>query len=277
MEKENVKVIAGVRFNKVGKIYHFNIGPSTDVQVGDAVVVETSRGWQMGFVVVLLDPPEAKGSENLKTIDRIATPKDLAVRQMWQQKEVEVVEYCRQKLIELKLPGIKVIDAEYSFDGKRLAIFYSAETEGSLESKGLRKDLNKRFSNTKVELRVLGPRDVAKSICGLGACGKDIRCCCSFITEFSSISIRMAKNQGISLTPTEITGMCGRLRCCLIYENDQYEEGMKGLPAKNKRIKTPQGEGKVVEVRPLKEEIVIEIKEVGKKVFTKEEYKKMMH
>jgi cell fate regulator YaaT (PSP1 superfamily) len=171
----------------------------------------------------------------------------------------------------LGLTGVKIVSAEYSFDGKRLSIFYNYEGEAGNLIKKLKRDLHKKYSSSKLEIRPLGPRDVAKSICGIGACGKEVRCCCSFLTEFSSISIRMAKNQGISLTPVEITGMCGRLRCCLSYENEEYAKAVKGLPKKNKRIKTPLGEGRVVEVRALSEEVVVDIREIGKKVFTKEE------
>lgn len=272
---DNNRKVVGVRFTNVGKIYHFDASDIEDIQAGDAVVVETSRGWQMGFVADIILPTDKKVESNLKKIDRKATPKDLMIRQTWQSKENDVVEHCRKRVIELGLTGIKIVSAEYSFDGKRLAIFYNFEGEAGNLIKTLRRDIQKKYASAKLEIRPLGPRDVAKSICGIGACGKEIRCCCSFLTEFSSISIRMAKNQGISLTPVEITGMCGRLRCCLGYENEQYDEAMKGLPKRNKRIMTPQGEGKVVEVRALSEEVVVDIREVGKKVFTKEELKQV--
>jgi cell fate regulator YaaT (PSP1 superfamily) len=121
-------------------------------------------------------------------------------------------------------------------------------------------------------MRQIGPRDVAKYIGGMGACGLEQRCCSRFLNEFSSISIRMAKDQGISLTPTEITGMCGRLRCCLIYEFEAYAEARKGLPKKNKRIQTPEGEGKVIDVYPLAGRIRVDIPEVGMREYTREQF-----
>ncbi len=274
MMADEVKTVIGVRFTPLGKIYHFSPGEIEDIKVGDGVIVETSRGWQLGFVACLVDPSKVDGSNHLKQIDRKATPRDLIVRQSWEQKEQEVLEFSRRKIREMGyVATVKIIQAEYSFDGKRLAVFYNTEGEGGVEIKNIRRELQRRYSSTKVDLRPLGPRDVAKSICGLGACGKEVRCCCSFLTDFNSISIRMAKNQGISLTPVEITGMCGRLRCCLAYEDEHYSEIMSGMPKKGKRIRTPLGEGKVVEVRTLQEEIVVDVKDVGKKVFTKEEVK----
>ncbi len=265
--------VVGVRFSQVGKVYHFDCGEIKDLQVGDAVIVETSQGWQMGFVTNMVPDEKVEDRSNLKSISRKATPRDLIVRQTWQQKEEEVVEYSRKKVNDLKLVGIKIIAAEFSFDGKRLLVFYNFEGEGGGEVKNLRNDLQKRYSSTKLDLRPLGPRDVAKLYCGLGACGKEKRCCCSFLSEFSSISIRMAKNQSISLTPIEITGMCGRLRCCLEYEDEIYSEALQGLPKKGKRIMTPQGEGRVVEIRALSEEIVVDLRDAGKRIYTKEEVK----
>ncbi len=140
-----------------------------------------------------------------------------------------------------------------------------------MDLKSLRQDMQRQYAPAVVELRQIGPRDVAKLLGGMGACGLETRCCSRFLTEFSSISIRMAKEQGISLTPTEITGMCGRLRCCLIYEYDTYVEARKGLPKRNKRIATPFGEGKVVDVLPLAGKVRVDIPEVGIREFTREE------
>ena len=145
------------------------------------------------------------------------------------------------------------------------------EADEKLDVKPLRRMLQKSYPATQIELRQIGPRDVAKSLCGIGACGLEKRCCCSFLTEFSSISIRMAKEQGISLTPSEITGMCGRLRCCLIYEFENYVEARKELPKKNQIIKTPLGEGKVIDAFPLKRSILVEIPETGVREIKMEE------
>jgi cell fate regulator YaaT (PSP1 superfamily) len=266
MEQTTRPYVVGVRFSKVGKIYHFSADNAADVKVGDMVVVETSRGWQLGQVSQLLenaDPPP----DGWKAIDRRATPRDLLLRQMWQMKEADVVTACRTKASDLRLSGIKIVSAEYSFDGSRLMILFSTETEEKYDLKSLRQDMQKLYAPSQVEMRQVGPRDVAKVHCGMGACGLETRCCCLFLTEFSSISIRMAKEQGISLTPTEITGMCGRLRCCLIYEYDTYVDARAKLPKRNKRVRTPEGEGKVVDVVPLRGAVIVEIPEVGHKEF----------
>jgi cell fate regulator YaaT (PSP1 superfamily) len=266
MEQSTEPVVVGVRFSKIGKIYHFAAEAITDIKVSDMVVVETSRGWQLGQVAQILtdaDPPP----EGWKPIDRRATPRDLLMRQMWQMKEAEVISGCRAKATDLRLVGIKIVSAEYSFDGSRLIILFSSESEEKYDLKSLRSDMQKMFAPSQVEMRQVGPRDVAKVNCGMGACGLETRCCCLFLTEFSSISIRMAKEQGISLTPTEITGMCGRLRCCLIYEYDTYVDARSKLPKRNKRVRTPQGEGKVVDVVPLRGTVIVDLPEVGYREF----------
>jgi cell fate regulator YaaT (PSP1 superfamily) len=270
METTTEPLVVGVRFSKVGKVYHFAADALTDIKVGDMVVVETTRGWQLGQVAQILqnvDPPP----DGWKPIDRRATPRDLLLRQMWQAKEAEVMNAARERATELRLSGIKIISAEYSFDGSRLIILFSSETEEKYDLKSLRSDMQKAFAPSQVEMRQIGPRDVAKTLCGMGACGLEKRCCCLFLTEFSSISIRMAKEQGISLTPTEITGMCGRLRCCLIYEYDNYVEARSKLPKRNKRVHTPQGEGKVVEVIPLRGAVLVDLPEVGVREFPGDE------
>ncbi len=258
--------IVGIRFSAIGKIYHFDASSLTDLRVGDHVVVETSRGWQLGNVAQVVSNPESMQG-GIKPINRRATPRDLLMRKMWQQKEADVITAGVRRVSELGLVGIKIVGAEYSFDGTRLSVFFSTESEEKVELKSLRPDIQKMFSPAQVELRQLGPRDVAKMLCGMGACGLETRCCSRFLMEFSSISIRMAKEQDISLTPSEITGMCGRLRCCLIYEYDQYVEARKRLPKRNKRVITPAGEGRVVDVSPLRETVIVELPEVGQREF----------
>lgn len=265
--------IVGVRFSKVGKLYNFDAAKIENIQKGDIVVVETSRGWQLGEVVTILPPTIPTGETAWKPLDRLATPKDLSQRQAWQNQEPEVVEKCKARAKELHLTHIKIVESEYSFDGTRLTILFSSDTEDKVELKSLRSDMQKQFAPAQVELRQIGPRDVAKIMGGMGACGLETRCCTRFITEFSSISIKMAKEQGISLTPAEITGMCGRLRCCLIYEYENYVEARKSLPKKNKRVMTPDGEGKVADVQPLRGVIVVELPERGKREFDKDEVK----
>ena len=268
---ERQPYIVGVRFSKIGKVYHFDASRYTDIRTGDSVIVETSRGWQLGQVAQVMEKPIQPMEGGWKQVDRKATPRDLLLRQVWHRKESDVVLICKQRAGDLNLMGIKIIAAEYSFDGSRLAIMFSSENEEKVELKSLRQDMQKQFAPSQVELRQIGPRDVAKIIGGMGACGLEIRCCSKFLTDFSSISIKMAKEQGISLTPTEITGMCGRLRCCLIYEYEAYVEARQKLPKKNKRVITPQGEGKVVDVFPLRQGVLVELPEIGYREFTKEE------
>jgi cell fate regulator YaaT (PSP1 superfamily) len=268
---EQHKKLLGIRFTNIGKVYHFEPGPIADIKVGDAVIVETSRGWQLGKVASILDKSKVPSKSGWKNVDRVATPRDLMVRQLWERKEVDVINHCQKRLARMNVRGAKFISAEYSFDGARLTLTFSNESEGKVNLKSLRKELQRRYSSTTVEIRQVGPRDVAKTFCGVGACGMEERCCCRFLFEFNSISIRMAKDQGISLTPTEITGICGRLRCCLKYEHPQYKKALKGVPNKNKRVKTPLGNGKVVEIRAMRDEVVVDIPEIGRRVFNKEE------
>lgn len=272
-EKSANQKIVGVRFSKVGKVYNFDASKIETVQKGDLVAVETSRGWQLGEVVAFVHQPEEAPETPWKLLDRVATPKDLVQRQAWQNKEPEVVEKCKERAKELRLNHVKIIASEYSFDGSRLTILFTSDTEDKVELKSLRSDMQKSFNPAQVELRQIGPRDVAKIMGGMGACGLETRCCTRFITEFSSISIKMAKEQGISLTPAEITGMCGRLRCCLIYEYEHYVEARKSLPKRNKKVMTPEGEGKVVDVQPLTGMVTVEFPERGKRQFPNEEIK----
>jgi cell fate regulator YaaT (PSP1 superfamily) len=266
------KTIIGVRFQNSGKIYHFNASDHPEIEAGDHVIVETSRGTQLGEVAnVMVDPPNQRDS-GWKSIVRQATPRDLVLRQIWEGKEAEAVVNCRAKVADLKLDGIKIVDAEYTLDGERLTIVYNSESQENTKLSNLQKAMKRLYPKVQLEFRQIGPRDTAKIMGGFGACGIETRCCTRFLTEFSPISIKMAKIQGISLAPSEITGMCGRLRCCLIYEYEQYQKAMKDLPRRGKRVITPAGEGKVVNVNPLKETILVAVeKSTGIKEFSKEE------
>lgn len=265
--------IVGVRFSKVGKIYHFDASAIPDLRNGEPVIVETSRGWQMGSVAEIVQNPTPPPDGTWKPVERRATPRDLLMRQGWQNHEAEVIVSARKRASELSLSGLKIIAAEYSFDGSRLAILFNTESEEKVDLKSLRSDMQRLYAPAQVELRQIGPRDVAKLLGGMGACGMETRCCAKFLTEFSSISIRMAKEQGISLTPTEITGMCGRLRCCLIYEYEQYVAARAQLPKRNKRVITPDGEGRVVDVSPILQTVYVEIPEKGVREFPKDDLK----
>jgi len=213
----------------------------------------------MGEVVKLINDPSPPAEGIWKPIHHKATPRDLLLRQIWQKKELEALINCRVKLSELGQTGVKIVAAEFTFDGARLTFLYNTESDNKIDLRHLRSAMNRIYPRSRVELRQIGPRDVAKLLGGMGACGLENRCCSMFLTEFSPISIRMAKEQGISLSPTEITGMCGRLRCCLVYEYEQYVEARKKLPNRKKRLITPAGDGTVIDVFPLKESVLVEL------------------
>jgi len=265
------QLIIGVRFQPIGKTYHFDASAIPDIQVGEFVIVDTSRGTHLGEVTQLVKNLSTPPEGNWKKVERRATPRDLLLKQTWECKQVEATINCRVRLSELKLTGIKVITAEFNYDGSRLAFILNSEGDEKIELKTLRRDMQNLYPHSQVEIRQIGPRDVAKYLGGMGACGQEKRCCAKFLTDFSPISIKMAKVQGISLTPSEITGMCGRLRCCLIYEFEQYAEARKTLPKRNKRVITPRGEGKVVDLLPLKQAVLVEIPDLGRFEFHRDE------
>lgn len=258
--------IIGVRFMRVSKLYHFDAA-GYEVRPGDRVVVETTRGRQLGEVVQFVPPERQSPPEGgYKRIESIATPRDLAMEAHWKARETEAMIECRARAHALALEEIKIAKAEFSYDGSRLTFLFSGPDEqmggpGRAELKSLRPDMQALYPQQVITFRQIGPRDVAKLIGGLGACGLETRCCSMFLTDFSPVSIKMAKEQGISLNPEEITGMCGRLRCCLVYEYEQYVAARKQLPKIKKMVLTPKGPGKVVDLNPLKETVWVEVNE----------------
>lgn len=253
--------IIGVRFTKIGKIYHFNSNAVQDVNIGEHVIVDTSRGKHLGEVVQLVQETPTQPEGGWKSVERRATPRDLLLQQSWQAKQTEAMINCRARASELDLKGVKIIAAEYNYDGSRLSFLFNTESEDKVDLKSLKKDMHELYPTTYIEMRQIGPRDVAKILGGMGACGIETRCCSKFLTDFSPISIKMAKEQGISLTPNEITGMCGRLRCCLVYEYEQYVIARKTLPKRNKKVVTPKGEGKVIDIMPMSNQVVVLIED----------------
>lgn len=265
-EAEDQRMVAGVRFTKVGKLYHFDYSEFPDLQAGDYVIVETTRGRNMGQIMGFTEADPDR--DDYRTIMRPATPRDLLLRQEWEAKQPEALVLCREKAQQLGgYDEVKFVAAQYNYDGSMLTFLYTAEQKVNT---GALWNALKRMFPAKVEMRQIGPRDVAKLLGGYGACG-ELRCCSTFLTDFSPISIKMAKAQGISLNPSEITGMCGRLRCCLVYEYEQYVEARKQLPKKNKRIGTPLGPGKVIDVQPLADTITAYIEGEGRRTFHREE------
>jgi cell fate regulator YaaT (PSP1 superfamily) len=249
--------VVSVRFQPTGKLYDFDACAYHDLRPGDFVLVETARGQQLGEVVGMRPLREGEDEEGLKPVQRRAAGRDLALRQRRQREEEEALISARKEAERLGLP-IKVVVAEYTFDGKRLTLLYTGD-EKKLDLGALLQRLQDTLE-VRVDLRRIGPRDQAKLMGGYGACG-ELRCCSRFISEFSPVSIKMAKAQGVSLNPSEITGMCGRLRCCLVYEHEQYVEACRVMPRRKKRVRTPYGEGRVVDLLPLKGMVVVKVED----------------
>ncbi len=246
--------IVGVRFKRAGKVYYFD--PSgIELKVNDYVVVKTSRGMELGQVVIT--PEQVLASEvpePLKPVVRKAEDEDIQRAQDFADKEQEALAECGKLIIKLNLP-MKLLSAEYNLDGSRLTFFFTAEER--IDFRQLVRELTSRFK-IKVELRQIGPRDEAKLIGGLGRCGRPL-CCTSFLSEFTPVSIKMAKEQGFPLNPMKMSGVCGRLLCCLAYESEQYHTMGEKLPKEGQRVSTPSGAGSVVGVNPLKETVLVEL------------------
>ncbi len=249
-------LVVGVQFQGGGKVYAFDPGECADLIPGDFVIVNTAWGQQIGRVIYVDEVPTGERRGDMKPILGRATGADLILRQQLEEKAEKALEQARELVTERKLP-IKLVTAEYTFDGHRLTILYESESQEGL--KVLQQSLG-RSLRTRIELRQVGPRDRAKLLGGYGACGEP-RCCARFLSEFAPVSIRMGKAQEVSLTPSEITGMCNRLRCCLVYEYDMYAEAVKELPKRKARVRTPHGIGKVVGLLPLKKVVVVQLED----------------
>ncbi|MGB9868207.1 MAG: PSP1 domain-containing protein [Bacillota bacterium] len=247
-------VVVGVRFKPGGKIYYFEpAGLALDV--GDKVIVETARGTELGQVVVpAADVPEEQIVQPLKKVIRRATEKDIEAAEELRRKEREAMEICASRIAAHGL-DMHLVDVEYSFDGSKLIFYFTAE--GRVDFRELVRDLASIF-RTRIELRQIGVRDEAKIMGGLGPCGREV-CCKTFLTEFRPVSIKMAKNQNLSLNPTKISGLCGRLMCCLRFECDHYEDAKAQLPEIGAKVVTPEGVGKVVAHNVLKNTISVEL------------------
>ena len=252
-----------VQFKPVGKSYNFGLPDDIEVQTGDYVIVNTARGKQIGVVSAMDAKPVA--DQEIQFVERKATSRDLILRDMIKEKESEALKKAQEflKKPDSDYEGVKALGAEFSFDSSRLTLYLSYDDVPNFNMRNFIREAAPMYSDCRLEIRQVGPRDIAKEISGLGACGIEKRCCSRFLTDFNSISIKMAKSQNVSLTPSEITGICGRLRCCLAYEHDNYEELRKNLPKVKKMIQTPLGEGKVTQVLPLTDSVMVYIPEVG--------------
>ena len=239
--------IIGVRFKPVGKIYYFDPCGIT-VEEGDRVIVETSRGIEMAQVMQKnREIDESELVSPLRKMLRIATEADIAIIEANAKKAKEAFAICKKKIAAHKLE-MKLIEAEYTFDGTKILFYFAAE--GRVDFRELVKDLASVF-RMRIELRQIGVRDEAKLCGGLGICGRPF-CCTSFLDEFQPVSIKMAKEQNLSLNPTKISGTCGRLMCCLKYEQEAYEDLNRTTPRVDSLVKTPAGIGTVVETNLLR-------------------------
>ena len=248
-------LVIGVRFNPASKVYYFDPGDLTGLKAGEFVVVETARGEEVGKVVI--PPREVDQDEivgRLKGVQRLASALDLTQLTYYRHKEQNALERCQQKVQEHNLP-MKVVRAEYNYDGSRLVFFFAAEKR--VDFRKLVQDLARSF-RARIELRQIGVRDEAKLMGGLGRCGLTL-CCATWLTDFDPVSIRMAKQQDLPLSPMEISGVCGRLLCCLAYEKDFYVEMAEQLPRRGSTVETPRGQGRVVDVNLVKETIQVEL------------------
>ena len=255
--------VIGVRFKRPGKVYSFDAG-NINVKAKDKVIVETAMGQEMGEVVINnKNLTNNKIKSSLKPIVRVATEKDLKHFTENKEKEKEAFKICEEKIKKHKL-GMHLVDASYTFDNAKLLFYFTADNR--IDFRELVKDLASIFK-TRIELRQIGVRDQVRRIGGNGVCGREL-CCCTFLNNFDTVSIKMAKEQNIALNPAKISGNCGRLMCCLRYEQEAYEEKLKKLPKVGAIVKTADGEGTVDSIEILKGIVRVKIKD-GEDTFYK--------
>ena len=260
-----IKVV-GVRFKKAGKIYYFDPA-DMNIQKDTYVVVETARGIEFGECVIgIKEINENDIVSPLKSVLRIATNEDIEKHFKNKDKEKDAFDICLKKIQEHGLT-MKLIDVEYTFDNNKVIFYFTAD--GRVDFRDLVKDLATIFK-TRIELRQIGVRDEAKMLGGLGPCGRPM-CCSSFLGDFASVSIKMAKEQNLSLNPTKISGICGRLMCCLNYEQSTYEDIRKRMPKVASIVKTSEGTGEVFSNNIVKESIKVKLKKGEEEVL--EEFK----
>lgn len=250
-----MKNIIGVRFKKPGKVYFFDPG-YIQLNLRDKVVVETSQGEELGEVVInKREIPDDKIKNPIKKITRLATQKDIKHADDNKENEKKAFKVCEEKI---KKHGLKMnlVEVEYKFDNSKIIFYFTAD--GRIDFRELVKDLASIYK-TRIELRQIGVRDEVRKIGGNGVCGREL-CCCSFLNNFDIVSIKMAKEQSTSLNPSKVSGNCGRLMCCLKYEEEVYNDKLKKLPRVGSIVKTEDGEGTVVSLETLAEKVKVQIK-----------------
>ena len=263
-----MKIVTGVRFKRPGKIYYFD-PENLQLEKGMNVIVDTAMGEEYGEVVIARKEVEDNEvTEPLKKVVRIVTEKDEKMRVQFKSKEKDAFKTCLEKIEAHGLP-MKLIDVEYKYDGSKVIFYFTADKR--IDFRELVKDLAAIF-RTRIELRQIGVRDEVKRCGGNGICGREL-CCCSFLGNFETVSIKMAKEQKISLNPSKISGNCGRLMCCLKYEQEVYEEKLSRLPKIGAIVKTSEGTGEVASVETLKEVIRVKYQDGEDVYFKKHEAK----
>jgi cell fate regulator YaaT (PSP1 superfamily) len=245
--------VIGIRFKDSGKIYYFDPTSHEALQQGEYVVVDTVRGPELAKVAYEahnVDDEEIVGE--LKTVLRRAEATDFERLRALNARQDDLLARCGEKIAEHQLP-MRLVKAEYSFDGSRLTFYFTAEKR--VDFRMLVRDLARLF-HTRIELRQIGPRDEAKLLGGIGPCGR-LLCCATFLPDYARVSIKMAKDQDLPLNPTKISGVCGRLLCCLSYEHEQYVQAKAELPRRGAWVQTPEGPGEVVNVNVLKGTVTV--------------------
>jgi cell fate regulator YaaT (PSP1 superfamily) len=258
--------IVGVKFKKLGKVYFFNPNGLV-LEKGQNVIVETARGIEYGEIAT---PNSAVTEEKivapLKNVLRLATEEDTKTFLENEKKSAEAYKTCEEKILKHGL-DMKLIDVEYTFDNTKLLFYFTAD--GRIDFRDLVKELAAIYK-TRIELRQIGVRDEVKMLGGYGMCGREL-CCCNHLSDLNPVSIKMAKEQGLSLNPTKISGVCGRLMCCLKHEQEVYEEKLSRLPTPGSIVKTPEGTGTVEDVEVLKELVKVKLK--NEETFIKKVFK----
>ena len=257
-EKKEYNVL-GVMFEITKKRYYFEVIDNTEYKKGDKVIVDTVRGKEVG--VVYGEPrmlPEKELVLPLKPVIKKADEDEIRRYNELKEESAKANKLCKERIIHHKLP-MKLVGTEYTFDRSKLIFYFTAE--GRIDFRDLVKDLANIFK-LRIELRQIGVRDEARILGTIGICGKEL-CCRTFINKFDSVSIKMARDQGLVINPAKISGVCGRLLCCINYEYAQYEEVLRHYPAVNQLVKTPKGEGKVISISPLNGYLFVDVATIG--------------
>ncbi len=256
---ENFVEVVGINFREAGKVYYF-APESFTLSQGDKVIVETARGIELGTVKVAnTKVHESKIVSPLKPVIRIATKDDLARDEKNREAEINALAICKEKVAKHGL-GMDLVGVEYTFDNSKLIFYFTCESR--VDFRELVKDLASTF-RTRIELRQIGIRDEAKMMGGLGVCGRKF-CCSGFLSDFVQVSIKMAKEQNFSLNSAKVSGGCGRLMCCLRYEHETYEEALRITPPVGSVVSTKEGDGTVIETKPLANEIKVKLSDNDK-------------